>query len=59
MSDWKPGDYDPRDAPGIKAAIKGLKKGRRGRPTEADAPPPSLFPMTPAARAALDLRKDK
>jgi hypothetical protein len=30
---------------------------RKGKPTEADRPPPSLFPMTPAARAAKELWK--
>jgi hypothetical protein len=32
-------------------------KGRRGKPTEADRPPPPLFPMTPAARAAKEMRE--
>jgi hypothetical protein len=34
-------------------------KGRRGKPSEADRPPPSLFPMTPAARAAKEMRARK
>jgi hypothetical protein len=42
--------------PALTAALKAFK-GRRGKPSEADRPPPSLFPMTPAARAAIEMRE--
>jgi hypothetical protein len=44
---------------GVMIAQQALKTARRGKPTEADRPPPSLFPMTPAARAAIQLRKNQ
>lgn len=56
MSD---GEYkqDPRaERPGMAAALAALKKPV-GKPTEGDRPPPSTFPMTPAARAALRMSK--
>ena len=42
---------------GLTAAIKLRDKAQRRKPTEADVPPPSTFPMTPAARAALALKR--
>jgi hypothetical protein len=44
--------------PALTAALKSLGL-RTGKPTEADRPPPSLFPMTPAARAAKEMRARK
>ena len=44
-------------SPGLEEAIRLRKEARTGPPTEADVPPLSLFPMTPAARAAKALRK--
>lgn len=38
---------------GMTDALRRLRLGRVGPPTEADRPPPSLFPMTRAARAAM------
>lgn len=38
---------------GLTDALRRLRNGRVGAPTEADRPPPSLFPITRAARAAL------
>lgn len=37
---------------GLTVALRLLREGRRGKPNEFDRPPPSTFPMTPAARAA-------
>lgn len=49
------GDPDPRpEKPALADAIRASKLPKR-KPTEADAPPLSLFPMTPAAKAALEL----
>jgi hypothetical protein len=31
----------------------------RRKPTDADRPPPSTFPMTPAAKVALELSRGK
>lgn len=45
----------PGLSPGLRDAIRRFHEGRRGPPTPADAPPPSVFPMTPAARLALRL----
>ena len=42
---------------GLTDAIKRLRNGRPGPPTPADVPPPSVFPMTPAAREALRLNR--
>lgn len=50
-------DIDPRERPGMKAALTNLRAARRGKPTEADRPPVGSFPMTPAARAAIELGK--
>lgn len=44
------------ERPGMKQALMALKAQRR-KPTEADRPPPSLFPMTPAAREARRLSR--
>lgn len=52
---WLDGAIDKDDAPGLKAALTNLHRAARRKPTEADRPPPSLFPMTPAARAAVQL----
>lgn len=41
-------------SPGLAAAEKAAA-ARKGKPDEADAPPVSTFPMTPAAREALRL----
>jgi hypothetical protein len=52
----------PREPPekgGLGDTLRALKEARRGPPTEADIPPPSSLPMTPAARAALRLSKGK
>lgn len=52
---------EPGEAPsgsGVMVALNALRTGRRGKPTEADRPPLGLFPMTPAARAAVQLRKN-
>jgi len=45
-------------APGMTAALKALHHARRGKPSPADAPPPSTFPMTPAAREAKRLARE-
>lgn len=62
MSKRPPGSLDGADSrperPSIAAALR-MVYARPGPPTENDRPPPSLFPMTPAARAALDLRRHK
>ena len=47
------------EARGMAEALRALDLPERS-PTELDAPPPSTFPRTPAAREALRLgRKDK
>jgi hypothetical protein len=38
---------------GLTDALRRLRMGRVGPPTLDDRPPPSLFPVTRAARAAL------
>lgn len=38
---------------GMTDALQRLRSGRRGPVSDADRPPPSLFPSTPASRAAL------
>lgn len=43
---------------GVMVAQQALRTARRGKPTEADRPPLGTFPMTPAARAAVQLRKN-
>ena len=43
------------DASGLRSALRGLARAERRAPTEADAPKLSTLPMTPAARAALEL----
>lgn len=55
------GDRENRGAwsRGLTDALRLLERGRRGPATEADAPPPSLFPMTPAARQALRMWRQK
>jgi hypothetical protein len=45
------------DPPGLEDALRRLHEGRIGAPTETDRPPPSTFPMTKAARVALQLSK--
>jgi hypothetical protein len=53
--------YNPKrdwEHPALTAARKALGL-RKGAPTEDDRPPPSLFPMTPAARAVMELHKRK
>jgi hypothetical protein len=45
------------DPPGVADALRRLSEGQSRTPTEADRPPPSLFPMTPAARAAIRASK--
>lgn len=48
---------DPRaETPALREALK-MTTLRPGKPTEADRPKPSVFPMTPAARAALELKR--
>jgi hypothetical protein len=46
-------------SPGLTAAIKLRAYADRRRPTEADRPPASVFPMTPAAREAKRLTKER
>jgi hypothetical protein len=43
---------------GLKDATRNLHLAEKRAPTDADRPPPSLLPMTPAAREAVRLRKD-
>lgn len=43
--------------PGMTDALRRLHSGESRPPTPADAPPPSVFPMTPAAREALRLNR--
>lgn len=50
-----PGDI--AESAGVRAA-KAAAAARKGPPAEADAPPPSTFPMTPAAREALRLWRE-
>lgn len=38
---------------GMTDALRRLRSGRRGPAADDDRPPPSLFPSTPASRAAL------
>lgn len=42
-------------SPGLTDALRRLAKAERRAPTEADAPPVSTFPSTPASREALRL----
>ncbi len=44
--------------PDLESALRALHTAERRRPTESDAPPPSTFPMTPAARAALNYSRE-
>lgn len=46
------------EAKGLTAALDALG-GRSGPPTEFDQPPLSTFPMTPAAREARRLDREK
>jgi hypothetical protein len=43
------------DPAGVADALRPLDEGRLGPPRDDDRPPPSVFPMTKAARAALQL----
>ena len=45
------------EAKGLTTALRFLK-GRRGPATDADAPPPSTFPSTPASREALRMARE-
>lgn len=57
---WKLDGPDTKpERPALADALRRLYEGRPGPPTEADVPPPSTFPMTPAARAALRLSRKK
>ena len=53
------GERAPRGAwsGGLTEALRLLRQARGWPPTEADAPPPSTFPMTPAAREAKRMAK--
>jgi len=44
------------ERPAMRQALAAVNAERR-KPTEADAPPVSTFPMTPAAREALRMTK--
>lgn len=44
---------------GLTDALRRLREGRSGPPTDADRPPPSLFPSTPASRAAMRLKRQR
>jgi hypothetical protein len=46
------------EAPGLTAALKNLHQAESRAPTENDRPPASTFPMTAAARAALELDRE-
>lgn len=46
-------DVDHGYCDGMNDALKRLRNGRSGPPTEDDRPPVSIFPITRAARAAL------
>lgn len=46
-------DPDHGYCAGMDDALRRLKLGRRGPATDADRPPPSILPLTKAARAAL------
>lgn len=51
---------EPGEAPsssGVMVALNAVRNAQRRKPTEADRPPQSTFPMTPAARAAVQLGK--
>ncbi len=53
---------DPQQTPasaGVMVAQAALRTARRGKPTEADRPPLGTFPMTAAARAAIQLSKSQ
>ncbi len=52
----KPGEVDVEHGycEGLTDALRRLRSGRPGPPTDADRPPPSIFPITRAARAALN-----
>jgi hypothetical protein len=45
--------------PGLEDALRRLHEGRHGAPTETDRPPPSTFPMTKAARVALQMYRGR
>ena len=51
------GPTSGKNHPGLEDALARLWLGRPGPATEADRPPPSTFPMTPAARVALRLSR--
>jgi hypothetical protein len=46
------------EAPGLTAALRNLHRAESRAPTENDRPPISTFPMTAAARAALELDRE-
>lgn len=48
----------PAESKGLEDALKRLYLSARRKPTEADRPPPSIFPVTKAARAALRYTKE-
>jgi hypothetical protein len=52
-----PGTDDRPERRALGEALRLLHTARRGPPTEADVPPPSVFPLTKAARAALDMAR--
>lgn len=54
---WISGTDDRDDRPALKQALTLHHNAERRKPTDSDRPPPSRFPMTPAARAAIELRK--
>jgi hypothetical protein len=46
------------ERPGMREALRALTL-RKGPPTEADRPPPSTLPLTPAAKEALRLKRKR
>jgi hypothetical protein len=52
-----PGPETRRTAPGLEHALALHHRAERRKPNERDRPPPSTFPMTAAARAALNGHK--
>lgn len=51
-------DLDHGYRPALSDALKRLREGRSGPARDEDRPPPSTFPMTPGARAALRYRAE-
>lgn len=53
-----PGNDERPERRAIGEALRLHHTARRGPPSADDAPPPSTFPMTKAARAALALERE-